>query len=212
MAPPCMGKMEECCTYGSKREANVEGELSAAAGLPCADADSQSGQTPSRGEHYFIISNTTHAAYTETPTSPTCRAGMQVLLRRSIYRILADVVSYTDDYRSVQKLVSGGTRSAAQVVRQYDATTWLNAHLADCLCQIAGIRANCMNDLLWDYSVCCPRQTIMAGRSVRSELNTPNHSQSHDMSKVMHSLEGASHRPLVPAVIDRCWGAIGSYD
>lgn len=98
------------------------------------------------GGHDFVISNTTHAAYMETPPSPACRAGMQVLLRRSIYIIFADVLSHTDDYRGVQKLVSRGMRSATQVVCQHDATTWLNAHLADCLCQVAGTWANCMND------------------------------------------------------------------
>ncbi|KID83470.1 Beta-ketoacyl synthase [Metarhizium guizhouense ARSEF 977] len=70
----------------------------------------------------------------------------EVLLNRSIYKIFAEIVNYTDDYRGVQKLVSRGNQSAAHVVRQHDATTWLDAHLADCLCQVAGIWANCMTD------------------------------------------------------------------
>ncbi|KHN98032.1 Beta-ketoacyl synthase [Metarhizium album ARSEF 1941] len=70
----------------------------------------------------------------------------EVLLNKSIYKIFADTVSYTEDYRGVRKLVSRGNQCAALVVRQHDATTWLDARLADCLCQVAGIWANCMTD------------------------------------------------------------------
>ncbi|OAA43653.1 Beta-ketoacyl synthase [Metarhizium rileyi] len=79
----------------------------------------------------------------------------EVLLNRSIYKIFADIVNYTDDFRGVQKLVSRGNQSAAQVVRQHDATTWLDAHLADCLCQVAGIWANCMTDCSPDDMYVC---------------------------------------------------------
>lgn len=70
----------------------------------------------------------------------------EVLLSRSIYKIFAETVAYTDAYRGVQKLASSGNQSAGYVVKQLDATTWLDAHLADCLCQVAGIWANCMTD------------------------------------------------------------------
>lgn len=70
----------------------------------------------------------------------------EVLLSRSMYKIFTEIVDYTEDYRGVQKLVGRGDESAGYVVRKVDAESWLNAHLADCFCQVAGIWANCMTD------------------------------------------------------------------
>lgn len=72
--------------------------------------------------------------------------GDEVLQSRSIYKIFADVVDYTGDYRGVQRLVGREDVSAGFVSRRAAATTWFDACLADCFCQVAGIWANCMTD------------------------------------------------------------------
>ncbi|KAL1615746.1 Type I Iterative PKS [Neofusicoccum ribis] len=65
---------------------------------------------------------------------------------RSIYRLFADVVGYGERYFGLQTLVGRGAESAGRVVRKHAGESWLDAFLADCFCQVAGIWVNCMTD------------------------------------------------------------------
>ena len=69
-----------------------------------------------------------------------------VIQGRSIYRAFADVVDYSEQYRSLRKLVGKGAESAGQVVKQRPSTVWFDFLLADCLSQVGGIWVNCMTD------------------------------------------------------------------
>lgn len=70
----------------------------------------------------------------------------EILSNKNIYKIFSEVVDYGNDYRGLQKLVGCGNQSAGHVVKKYNPETWLDAHLADSFCQVAGIFVNCMTD------------------------------------------------------------------
>ncbi|KAI0845061.1 hypothetical protein F5Y00DRAFT_273309 [Daldinia vernicosa] len=70
----------------------------------------------------------------------------EILSNKNIYKIFSDVVDYGEDYRGLQKLVGCGNQSAGLVIKKYNPETWLDAHLADSFCQVAGIFVNCMTD------------------------------------------------------------------
>jgi thioester reductase-like protein/SAM-dependent methyltransferase/acyl carrier protein len=69
-----------------------------------------------------------------------------VIQGRNIYRTFAEIVDYTEPYRGLQKLVGSGSQSAGRIVKEHMSQTWLDTHLADSFCQVAGIFVNCMTD------------------------------------------------------------------
>jgi acyl transferase domain-containing protein/thioester reductase-like protein/acyl carrier protein/SAM-dependent methyltransferase len=93
----------------------------------------------------------------------------EMLRGRNMYKIFTEIVDYEEDYRGVEKLVGHGSESAGYVVRKVDAESWLNAHLADCFCQVAGIWANCMTDRApADMFVCNGMERWLRNPALRS--------------------------------------------
>ena len=69
-----------------------------------------------------------------------------IIQGRNIYKTFGEIVDYGKEYRGLQKLVGQGNESAGHVVKAYNPSTWLDAHLSDCFCQVGGIWVNCMTD------------------------------------------------------------------
>lgn len=70
----------------------------------------------------------------------------EVLSGDKIYARFKDVVEYGDVYKGLYRLVGKSDRSAGRVAKIHNGQTWLDAGLADCFCQAAGIFINCMTD------------------------------------------------------------------
>lgn len=67
---------------------------------------------------------------------------------QSIYRMFDGVVQYGELYQGLQRLVGRRLKneSAGRVIRKHSGQTWLDAQLADCFSQVAGIWVNCMTE------------------------------------------------------------------
>lgn len=65
---------------------------------------------------------------------------------RQIYKMFSEIVDYGPSYQGLQKLVGRYDESAGLVVKAYNPTTWLDAHLSDAFCQVGGMWVNCMTD------------------------------------------------------------------
>lgn len=70
----------------------------------------------------------------------------EIIQGRSIYRVFASVVDYSEQFFGLQKLVGKGNESAGRVVRRHSGEGWLDPFLGDCFSQVGGIWVNCMTD------------------------------------------------------------------
>ncbi|KAK4235914.1 hypothetical protein C8A03DRAFT_36206 [Achaetomium macrosporum] len=73
----------------------------------------------------------------------------EVLARRTIYRLFAEIVDYGDEYRGLHKMIGRGIEAAGVVVptrRKTDESSVVafDPHLSDAFCQVAGVWANFM--------------------------------------------------------------------
>ncbi|KAL4804152.1 hypothetical protein BDV18DRAFT_162559 [Aspergillus unguis] len=71
---------------------------------------------------------------------------IQVLQGRNVYQSFSDVISYTDQYRNLRRLVGSGNESAGCVMAKRSDETWLDVPLSECFMQTAGITISCMKD------------------------------------------------------------------
>ncbi|KAL4952287.1 hypothetical protein BDW69DRAFT_200843 [Aspergillus filifer] len=71
---------------------------------------------------------------------------VHVLQGRNVYQGFSDVISYTDLYRSLRRLVGRGNESAGCVMRKRSNETWLDVPLSECFMQTGGIWVSCMTD------------------------------------------------------------------
>lgn len=73
----------------------------------------------------------------------------EVLARRTIYRLFAEIVDYGAEYRGLHKMIGRGNEAAGVVAptrdKSEDASMTFDAHLSDAFCQVAGVWANFMN-------------------------------------------------------------------
>ncbi|KAL3474050.1 hypothetical protein BJX99DRAFT_260752 [Aspergillus californicus] len=71
---------------------------------------------------------------------------VHVLQGRNVYQGFDDVISYTEQYRSLWRLVGQGNESAGCVRRKRSSETWLDVALSECFMQTGGIWVSCMTD------------------------------------------------------------------
>ncbi|KAL4784152.1 hypothetical protein BJX76DRAFT_357355 [Aspergillus varians] len=77
---------------------------------------------------------------------PTGEEEIHVLQGRNVYQGFSDVISYTDLYRSLWRLVGRSNESAGCVRRKRSSETWLDVPLSECFMQTGGIWVSCMTD------------------------------------------------------------------
>ena len=69
-----------------------------------------------------------------------------IIQGRNVYKFHAEIMEYGEMYQGLQKIVGKGNESAGRVSKACTGETWLDAGLAECFCQVAGIFVNTMSE------------------------------------------------------------------
>ncbi|KAK4555343.1 hypothetical protein LTR86_007640 [Recurvomyces mirabilis] len=75
-----------------------------------------------------------------------CKDPDDIVQGRNIYKIFCEIVDYTAQYQNLRKIVGKDNMSAGRINKERSDATWLDAHLTDCFCQVAGFWVNSMTE------------------------------------------------------------------